>query len=946
MPSPLTLLRRRRRRRENIVRRLDQQIRRLAVGGLFLLAAALAVGMLALGIMYAEIVSDLPSIEELPLLLDPGRGLLLEPTRLYDRTGEHLLLTLAPVESRRTYLPYERLPRALIEAVRVTADPQFWEHGGYMLTGWRDPRAHPTLAQRLAAELLLWDEPPTVRRAIRERILAAQITARYGREKVLEWYLNSAYFGNRAWGVEAAAQLYFHKSASQVNLNEAALLAAISQAPALNPFDAPQAAESERIKVLQRMALFGLVAPEAALLPSPAYASPPAKADENTPAPAFLDLALAQLNRRFGWERIERGGLRIFTTLDYDLQQQSECALQTQLWRARGENREVRARDGSPCTAALLLPALPPGFAVTRVTASALILDPRAGQVLAAVGDSGIEGSSLYLLAHPAGTLLTPFLYLTGFTRGLGPASLGWDIPGSVPNLDGQYRGPLRLRLALANDYLPPAATILEQMGMAEVQRVAASFGLDLPASVNLFSDDLLLSPLQVASAYAILANQGMVTGQRLSLSEQADRLSPVSIWRVVSADNALWADWSAPASQAVVSPQLAYLVNHVLSDDGARRVEAGLQNALALGRPVAIKIGRAFQGGGTWVVGYTPQRLVVVWVEVQGGENASPNAATEAATLLGAGLWRALMQYALREFPSESWPRPAGVVQREVCDPSGLLPSLACPSVVPEIFLSGNEPQHADTLYQAFTINRETGLLATVFTPPELVEKQVYLIVPPQARAWAEAAGLPAPPTAYDTVTLPAVHPQVHITAPGLFADLRGKVQIVGTAAGEDFVSYRLEYGRGLNPEGWLQLGEDITTPVREGLLGEWDTRGLDGLYVVRLLVTRAGGRLEQAAMAWNLDNTPPQVTILFPSPDETILLTEEEILVLRAHVEDSNLVKVTFYVGETRIAECTTAPFEVLWKARPGRHTLRLEAVDRAGNLTSVRVEFRVEQ
>lgn len=942
MPSPLTLLRRRHRRRADALRRFDRQTRRLATGGFFLLAALGAVGTLVLGIAYADVTADLPSIQVLPILLNPVNGALLEPTRLYDRSGQQLLLELAPTQGRRVYLTYKQIPAELIQATLAIADPRFWEHGGYTLTGWRDPRLHPTLAQRLAAELLLWDEAPSVRRAIRERILAAQITARYGREKVLEWYLNSAYFGNRAWGVEAAAQLYFGKSATQVNLSEAALLAAVSQAPALNPFDAPQAAESERIKTLQSMALLGLVTPEAALSPPPAYASPP-KAEENRPAPAFLDLTLAQLRQRFGQVRLERGGLTVFTTLDYALQQQAECALQTRLQQALGTNQEVRTRDGSPCAAALLLPALPPGSTVTRVTASALILDPRAGQVLAVVGDTDQGGSAAYLLAHPAGTLLTPFLYLTGFTRGLGPASLGWDIPGTVPNLDGRYRGPVRLRLALVNDYLPPAAAIVEQMGMAEVQRVAASFGLDLPASANLFSDEVFLSPLQVASAYAILANQGTATGQHLQPGADSGRPTPVSVWRVVGVDNAIWADWGTPASQAVVSPQLAYLLNHVLSDEGARQVEASLQNAFTLGRPLAVKVGRTFQGHGAWIVGYTPQRLVVVWVEAEIDSQGSFASASEASVVIGAGLWRALMEYALGDLPSESWPAPAGIVRREVCDPSGLLPSPACPSVVSEVFLSGNEPQHTDTLYQALRVNRETGLLATVFTPPELVEQRVYLVVPPQARAWAEAAGLAAPPTAYDTVTLPPPDPNVHITSPALFADVGGNIRILGTAAGEGFVSYRLEYGSGLNPDRWLQLGQEVTTPVREGLLAEWDTRGLDGLYALRLLVSRADGRLEQAAVVLNLDNTPPQATILYPQSGESI--SKRDILVLRARVDDMALMKVAFYLDDTLLAERAAAPFEVLWKARPGPHVLRLEATDRAGNHTSVQVEFRVE-
>ncbi len=943
MPSPLLLIRHRHQRRTSLSRRLDHQARRLALGGIFLLVACLAGATLVLALAYADTVHDLPSIEQLPLLLNPSDGSLLEPTRLYDRTGQHLLLTLAPENARRPYLPYNQIPSVLVNAVIAVADPQFWEHNGYTLNGWRDPLLHPTLAQQLAADLLLWNEPPSVRRAIRERILAAQITARYGRAQVLEWYLNSAYFGNQAWGVESAARLYLGKSASQVNVSEAALLAALTRAPALNPFDAPQAAENERVQVLQTMALLGMVDPAAALTPPPVYAAPPAAvSDGETLAPAFLNLTLAQLNQRFAQERVARGGVNVFTTLDYALQQQAVCTLQTLLQQATGNHQEIRAHDGSPCLAARFLPSLPPGFSAPRVTASALILDPRAGQVLAIVGDSSHDNTGDYLLAHPAGTLLTPFLYLTAFTRGFGPASLAWDIPGEVANFDGNYHGPVRLRLALVNDYLPPAAVLLEQMGLPEVQRVATSFGLEFSPAADFFSDTIFLSPYQIASAYAVFANQGMSTGQRLT----GEAVTPVLVWRILGVDHAIWADWSTPDSRPVVSPPLAYLVNHVLSDDSARRMPATLTNAFALGRPLAVKVGRPFQTNGIWIVGYTPQRLIVVWVETQGEAQPSASGETDAALTLGAGLWRALMQYALQDLPAESWAAPAGIVQREVCDPSGMLPSPACPNVVPEIFLSGNEPQQEDTLYQALAINRESGLLATVFTPPELVEERVYLMIPPQARAWAEAAGIPAPPTAYDTITLPPVNPDVHITSPTLFADGRGTIPIVGSATGDDFAFYRLEYGSGLNPARWIRIGNDVSTPVREGLLAEWDTRDLNGLYILRLLVAHVDGRLEQATVALLLDNTPPQVTLLSPASGATVTLAEGEAMLLRAEVNDSGLAKVSFYMDGNLLAELTEAPFEVLWAGTPGRHSLHLVATDRAGNVTSVRAAFQVRR
>jgi len=252
MSSILTIVRQRRyRRRQN--RSSAQQRSRRAVFGFGFIVSAVAVALiLAAALTYAGLTRGLPAIEELPILLNPQNGLLLQPTRLYDRTGQHLLAALSPTDSARIYALYNQFPKSLVDATIAVAEPRFLDSPGYVTAGWQDPQTHPTLAQQLVYNLLLWDEPPSSLRGIHERMLAAQVTAKYGREQVLEWYLNSANYGHYAYGAEAAAQLYLGKSVTQINLSEAALLAAVSQAPALNPFDAPQAAEQRGWKPSRR----------------------------------------------------------------------------------------------------------------------------------------------------------------------------------------------------------------------------------------------------------------------------------------------------------------------------------------------------------------------------------------------------------------------------------------------------------------------------------------------------------------------------------------------------------------------------------------------------------------------------------------------------------------------------------------------------------------------
>jgi hypothetical protein len=221
----------------------------------------------------------------------------------------------------------------------------------------------------------------------------------------------------------------------------------------------------------------------------------------------------------------------------------------------------------------------------------------------------------------------------------------------------------------------------------------------------------------------------------------------------------------------------------------------------------------------------------------------------------------------------------------------------------------------------------------------------RTYLVLPPQAAQWAETAGIATPPSAYDTLQIPPVLPDVHITAPGMFADERGKIEVRGSAAGADFTSYRLEYGQGLYPQGWVQIGADSTTPVSEGLLGEWNTSGLDGLYALRLMVVHSDQRVVQAVVQVTLDNTPPQVAISYPQAGQELSITQEPKVALQAQVNDPFLEKVEFYIDDIRVGTSDESPFGVIWQAFIGSHNLRVVAVDLAGNTATATITFSVK-
>jgi membrane peptidoglycan carboxypeptidase len=830
MPSTTEIVHRRRERRADSRRNAEGRARAAWFGFGYVFSVLLALAIFAFAFAYADLTRDLPSVDQLPILLDSQNGLLLQPTRVTDRTGQHTLFTFAPDDSPRQYIPLDDLPDWLIDAAIAASDANFDSHPGCVWAGLDNPDAHPTLAQKLAYDLLLFDEPPSLRRAIRERILAAQIAARFGHDQVMEWYLNSANYGHHAFGIESASELYFNKPAADLTLAESALLASVAETPSLNPIDAPEAASQRAREILLIMQALGMIEN----VPSLPTSLPKGVGGESEGA--FINLVMNQLATRYDRQRIERGGLKIITTLDYELQSNAVCL--TEIYAARLAGA---ATDESNCDAIRHLSALAPS-SLANPSASALVLDPRNGQILALVGETGAGGESAFLAAHRPGSLLTPFVYLTGFARGLGPASLVWDIPrGDIQNPDLAFHGPVRLRTALANDYLVPALDVLDQMGAENAIRTARSFGLDLEPGAAFVTDSPPQTLLDLSAAYATFSALGLRNGQPF-----ADTLQPSSVLRVETVDGAIWLDWSQPESQSVVSPQLAYLMNHALSDASARWSGWGNPNVTEIGLPAAFKSG--WTGSpDAWAVGYTPARLVAVWTGAL-TPNPSPTEGGEQSLSprIPAVLWAALMKTAAESLPADSWTPPSGVVEMDVCDPSGLLPTVDCPEVVREVFVNGFEPTQADNLFRSTIVNRETGLLATVFTPPALTEERVFMSVPEEARQWAAAAGIPVAPEAYDAIQPPAPNPNVHISAPALFAEVSGRVQITGSATGNGFQYYKILAGEGLNPREWMQVGENYSTPVINGLLAEWDVTELNGLYAIQLVVVYADQRVE----------------------------------------------------------------------------------------------------
>jgi membrane peptidoglycan carboxypeptidase len=921
---------------------------------------------------YINLTRNLPSVDVLASLLEPPHGTLLQPTRLYDRTHEHVILTLEnPAATGKQYLQVgtngqegaNQVSAYMVKATIAELDPNFWSHQGYTLTGIPEG-THSTLAQLLISNLVLKDEPVSVERNIRERLLAAQVTAKYGREKILEWYLNSAQYGDLIYGVDAAARVYFGKSATQLSLAEATMLTAITDTPWMNPMTSSQILKQQQELIIQRMLVEGFVSGDETRLAMKENIQFKDQIETQSLTPTFTRLVLMQLSSVLPLERVYRGGFEIITTLDYGLQVQADCASQVQLARVYGSMEPTVTLDGTPCEAKQLLPTIetPAEKSLEDLNAEVVILDPHSGQILAMVVDGENGTFPINPAAHPAGSILSPLLYLTAFTRGMSPATLLWDIPGTngtnatssiqsdmIQGASNSYHGPVSLRKAFVNDYTGAVAEVLQQVGIENARSTEKQFGIGA-AEINptlesnlddLFSEKITL--VDSVQAYSVLANQGIMTGQPdigNTTGRLQNRLSSTSILKVIGVDGQDWLDWTMPQVLPVVDPQIAYLTSNVLSDEKARWPTLGHPNALEIGRPAGAKVSLTPDGNDAWTVGYIPQLAIGVWVgHSQGEMGVIP-------IDIPAGIWHALMQYASSQMLVEDFIPPAGISRVQVCEPSGVLVSPLCPAIVQEVFLSGNEPTQVDDLYQKFDINRETGLLATIFTPSELVDERVYLVVPPQAIAWAKEAGIPIPPDTYDSISSATpLSKNVQFIKPGMSDHVGGQVDFTGSAGGDDFSYYRLQVGQGLNPQEWIQIGEDVDHPVSDGLLGSWDTTGLEGMFVVELLVVRQDLQIERAILELTIDNIAPQVQILTPKVDEQFTYHQAESILMDVSVSDNmGVQRVDYYIDDMLESTLYEPPFIIIWDAQVGEHTLQVKAFDSAGNQNNSTLSFFV--
>ncbi|MCM8745394.1 transglycosylase domain-containing protein [Thermomicrobium sp. CFH 73360] len=696
--TAVILARRRRARQRHPV--VNTLLRIAAVLGMTLaLLAFVGAGVAAAAgyLGWSALTADLPSP-------DRFEALEFQTTKIYDRNWVLLSEVTDPATGWRTAISYEELMdhirqqrndpnkphRAwIVDATIAAEDQTFWTNPGveprailrsliFNLSGESTSGAS-TITQQLVR--MLYPETigteRTYRRKIREAIMAIRFTQRYSKQEILMMYLNNVYYGNRAYGIDAAAQAYFNKFAWELSLAEASMLAGLPQAPSVyDPTKNFELAKARQRYVLDRMVELGMITRAEAdqAFAEPLY--PQSREGRYNKAPHFVNFVLDYLETKYGPAAVYRGGLMVRTTLDLSAQQAAE------------EIVKRRVQQLAPY----------------RVDNGALVaMLPWSGEIIAMVGsadfyDDTIDGQfNVTTAERQPGSAIKPITYLAAFEKaGWYPGTVVfdyakvWNIPGfgryEPKNATGQHFGAITVREALANSLNIPALQAIEVVGVPAMIDMAHRLGIKTgfwrdPSyyglSITLGGGEVSL--LELTNAYATIANNGKYVPYNPIL----EIIAPGNN-RIYQLDRARTLE-QAPQ---VVRPEYAYLITDILSDNKARAIIFGLNNPLVLpeldNRPVAAKTGTSEDARDLWTVGYTTDIVVGVWV---GRTDNQPTRGLDGISS-AALIWHDFMvkihqhpQLAKTLLGPDGQPipvefqRPPGIVEVQVCAATGKRP-------------------------------------------------------------------------------------------------------------------------------------------------------------------------------------------------------------------------------------------------------------------------------
>jgi 1A family penicillin-binding protein len=839
-----------------------------------------------------------------------------QTTRILDRNGQLLYEVLDPTAGRRNYIPLVNISPNLVAATIATEDKDFYNNPGFdpiaiiralwqnYVTGGQGGGAS-TITQQLARALLLSPEERsqrTVNRKSREIILAAEITRRYTKDEILELYLNEIYYGNLAYGVQAAAETYFGKSAKDLTIGEAAFLAGLPQSPAVyDIYTNPDVTLIRQQQVLVLM--FDLSNAQGCIKVSnsdtPICVDPTVAtqaADEmkiysffppsfDSKYPHWVNFVRSQLEAKYDAQTIYRSGFVVYTTLDPVLQDQAQQLVTEQVAAMADSN----AHNGA-----------------------LVAIRPSTGEILAMVGSPDFNNAAIAgqinMATSPTrqpGSSIKPFTYVAAFEKGWTPSTLIWDVPTQFPdganppyeprNYDGKFHGPLTVRLALANSFNIPAVKTLEFVGiydnpntpekdgmiaMAERLGITSLTRNDYGLSLTLGGGDVSL--IDMTSAYSVFANGGK-------------RMPPVAILKITDFAGTVIDEYKPPEAKQVIRAEHAYLISSILSDNEARSFTFGRHSSLNLSFPAAAKTGTTNDIRDNWTLGYTPDLVTGVWV---GNADYTPMINTSGSH--GAGpIWGQFMEFAVPYLTNGAptpFNRPAGIMDKIVCKISGTEPSNACDSQYTEIFASDQPPlPPGKDLVRRVKIDQWTGLEASDACKGPSSEELVLNVTDKwgrdwlgtdDGRSWLEDHGLPGKPFFAPERECSANDPQpiIEIKLDEGQVITSTTLDIKGSAAADSgFKKWVLEYGQGADPSSWSALSES-DNPVKDATLYTWDLSAIpNGIVTLRL--TLIGDKAEvEKRVSINLSLPTPTVPPATPTdtPVPTLIPTETPTLAI----------------------------------------------------------------
>ncbi len=644
------------------------------------------------------------SLMDIPDFNDFEDRKIVNSTKIYDRTGEVLLYDIH-ADTKRTSIPFGDMGVNIKNATVAIEDAEFYQHSGVRVTSTiRAVLSNifnigiggggSTITQQLIKNTLLTSEKK-ISRKIKEWVLAIKIEQKLTKEKILELYLNEAPYGGTIYGIEEASKTYFGKHSYDLNVTEAAYMAAVPQSPTkLSPYGKNRDKLDERKNlVLFRMKQLGYINQEeydkaknevVVFLPKEAG---------GIKAPHFVFFIKDYLEKKYGEEAVEERGLRVTTTLDYDLQQKAEEYVKN------GALQNEKDWNGS--------------------NAALVAIDPKTGHLITMVGsrdynDKLVDGNfNVGTAVRQPGSSFKPFIYATAFNKGFTPDTVLFDVPTefqttcdpygkALPgrdqancympdNYDGKFRGPLSLRNALAQSINIPAVKLFYLSGLKDSLKTAEEMGITTLSDINRYGLTLVIgggevSLLDITSAYSVFANSGI-------------KNKYTGILKVEDRDGNILEEYK-PNPVDVLPRNTALLVSDILSDNTARTPTFGSNSSLVVsGHQVAVKTGTTNNNKDAWTVGYTPSIAVGVWA---GNNDNKPM--KKGGSAVAGPIWNNFISYALTKLPEEKFEKPDIYF-----DPSEYKPVLRG-------LWQGNE---------SFYVDKLTGALATNLTPKETrVEK------------------------------------------------------------------------------------------------------------------------------------------------------------------------------------------------------------------------------